>query len=228
MSNRLAFEAISRKKSGTAESRRKRLAGLVPGVVYGAGEDNANIQMDHNKILHAIEKEAFHSSILDLTIDGNLEQVVLRDVQLHPASDVKVIHVDFMRVSRREKLTMNIPIHFSGEEECYGVRMEEGMITRAFNDFDVLCLPADLPEYIDIDVTDLKLGESISYIDLTLPEGVESSYLNSGGDETAVIVSCSAQIVAVEEDKLEDDLEGEEGAETAEGEDAAAEEGDEA
>ncbi|MFT5258490.1 MAG: large subunit ribosomal protein L25 [Saprospiraceae bacterium] len=207
MSNRLAFEAISRKKSGTAESRRKRHAGLVPGVVYGAGEDNANIQMDHNKILNAIEKEAFHSSILDLTIDGALEQVILRDVQMHPASDVKVIHVDFMRVSRKEKLTMNIPIRFTGEEESYGVRMESGMITKAFNDFDVSCLPADLPEFIEIDVTDLKLGESVSYADLKLPEGVESPYLISGGDESAVIVSCSSQIVEVAEEEGEDEVE---------------------
>ncbi len=228
MSNRLSFEAISRKKTGTGESRRKRHAGLVPGVVYGAGEDNANIQMDHNKILNAIEKEAFHSSILDLSIDGENEQVVLRDVQMHPASDVKVIHVDFMRVSRREKLTMNIPIHFSGEEESYGVRMESGMITKAFNDFDVVCLPADLPEYIEIDVTDLKLGESISYGDLKLPEGVESSYLNSGGDETAVIVACSAQIVAEEEPEEDVDAQvDEEGAEAAEGEEEATEGGDE-
>lgn len=203
MSNRLAFEAISRKKIGTAESRRKRHAGLVPGVVYGAGEDNANIQMDHNKILHAIEKEAFHSSILDLTIDGTLEQVVLRDVQMHPASDVKVIHVDFMRVNRKEKLTMNIPIHFSGEENCHGVKMESGMITRAFNDFDVVCLPANLPEYIEIDVSGLRLGESVAYADLKLPDGVESAYLNSGGDETAVIVSCSAQITASAADKAD-------------------------
>lgn len=221
MSNRLSFEAISRNKTGTSESRRKRHAGLVPGVVYGAGEDNANIQMEHNKILNAIEKEAFHSSILELSIDGANEQVVLREVQMYPASDAKVIHVDFMRVSRREKLTMSIPIHFSGEEECYGVRMESAMITRAFNDFDVVCLPADLPEYIEIDVTDLKLGESIAYADLKLPEGVESSYLNSGGDETAVIVACSAQIVAVEPEDEEVEVAEEEGG------DDAAEGGDE-
>lgn len=219
MSNQLAFDAISRQKSGTSESRRKRHAGLVPGVVYGAGEDNANIQMDHNKILNALEKDAFHSSILQLTIDGNTEKVVLRDVQMHPASDVKVMHVDFMRVSRKEKLTMNIPIRFTGEEECVGVRMEKGMITRAFNDFDVVCLPDDLPEFIEIDVSELHLGDSISYADLNLPEGVESSYLISGGDETAVIVSCSAQIVAVEEEEEVEGEEGEEGAEveTAEG-----------
>ncbi len=209
----IVIDAESRVRSSTSAVRRMRHEGLVPGVVYGADEDNVNIKMDHNKILHSLENETFHSSILDLKIDGNSEKVILRDYDVHPASDVKIMHVDFQRVSRKEKLSMTVPFHFLGEEECEGISIDGGILARVHNDIDIVCLPADLPEYIDIDISKLRLGDSISLGEVVLPEGVESQILNADGDATQAIVSIAAPQVEVEPEVEEEVLEGEEGEE---------------
>ena len=228
---KIVINAESRVRSSTSDVRRMRREGLVPGIVYGAEEDNVNIKMDHNKILHNLENETFHSSILELKVDGESENVILRDYQVHPASDVKVMHIDFQRVSRKQKLSMTIPFHFTGEEECEGVSVDEGVISRIMNDLDIVCLPADLPEYIEVDVSKLRMGDSISLGDIQLPEGVESQILNADGDPDQAVVQVSAPIVEVEPEPEEEVLEGEEGeegdAEEGEGDDAAAE-GDDA
>ncbi len=196
----------------------------MPGIVYGAGEANVNVAMDHNYILHNLENEAFHSSILELVINGESEKAVLRDVQLHPASDVKVLHVDFMRVSRKEKLTMTVPIHLVGAEECVGVKIEGGVIFQVMADIDVTCLPDDLPEYIEVDLTEMKIHDSVSLGALELPKRVESTTLVSGGDPDAMVVTINAPR-AVEEEEAED-VGADAGEETAEGE-VAEEAGDE-
>ena len=192
MSKHLVVEADSRERNGTAAVRRMRHEGLVPGVVYGADEDNANIKMDHNKILHALETEAFHSSILELKIDGDSEKVVLRDYQVHPASDVKIMHIDFQRVSRKEKLSMTIPLHFTGEEESDGIKLDGGLVSHIMNELDVVCLPADLPEYIEVSIADMRLRDTLTLSDLNLPEGVESQIMISGGDEHQAVVHMGA------------------------------------
>ncbi len=224
---KIVIEAESRARSSTSDVRRMRREGLVPGVVYGAEDDNVNIKMDHNKILHSLENETFHSSILELNIDGESENVVLRDYQVHPASDVKIMHVDFQRVSRKQKLSMTVPFHFIGEDDCIGVKQDEGVLSRIMNDLDIVCLPADLPEFIEVDVTNLHLGDSISLGEVKLPEGVESQILNADGDPDQAVVQVSAPIVEVEPEPEEELLEGEEGEEGAEGE-GGAEEGAEA
>lgn len=208
MSN-IVIDAESRVRSSTSAVRRLRREGLVPGVVYGGEGENVNIKMDHNKILHSLEKEAFHSTILELKIDGKAEKVILRDYDVHPASDVKVMHVDFQRVSRKDKLNMTVPLHFIGEDECKGVRLEGGVIAHLLNDLDIVCLPSDLPEYIEVDVTELGMGESISLGELKLPEGVESQLLNAGGDpEQMVAHVTTAHVEAVEpEEGLEEGAE---------------------
>ncbi len=208
MSKHLVVEADSRERNGTAAVRRMRHEGLVPGVVYGAEEENANIKMDHNKILHALETEAFHSSILELKIDGKSEKVVLRDYQVHPASDVKIMHIDFQRVSRKEKIHMTVPVHFTGEEECDGIKLDGGIVSHILNDIDVVCLPADLPEYIEVSIAAMRLGDTLTLADLNLPEGVESQIVVSGGDEHQAVVHVSAA----------------KGGPTADADDAAAEE----
>lgn len=192
MSKHLVVEADSRERNGTSAVRRMRHEGLVPGVVYGADEENANIKMDHNKIFHALENEAFHSSILELKINGASEKVVLRDYQVHPASDVRIMHIDFQRVSRKEKLSMTIPLHFTGEEECDGIKLDGGLVSHIMNDLDVVCLPADLPEYIEVSIADMRLGDTQTLADLKLPEGVESQIVISGGDEHQAVVHIGA------------------------------------
>lgn len=203
MSKRIKIECDTRKRSGTSSVRQLRREGRVPGIVYGAGEANVNVAMDHNYILHNLENEAFHSSILELVINGEAEKAVLRDVQLHPASDVRVMHVDFMRVSRKEKLTMTIPIHFLNADDSAGVKLEGGVIFQVMNDLDVTCLPDDLPEAIEIDLSEMKIGDSISLGALKLPDGVESATLISGGDPEAMIVSLNAPRAESEEDDEE-------------------------
>jgi large subunit ribosomal protein L25 len=224
MSN-IVINAESRVRSSTSAVRRMRREGLVPGVVYGADEDNVNIKMDHNKILHKLEEEAFHSSILELKVDGKSEQVILRDYDVHPASDVRIMHVDFQRVSRKEKLSMTVPLHFTGEEECEGVSVDGGIISRIMNDLDIVCLPADLPEYIAVDISGLRLGDSVTLAEVILPEGVESQILNADGDETQAVLHIAAPQVEVEPEPEEEGIEGEEVVEGEEdGEEAASDE----
>ena len=197
MSN-IVIDAESRVRSSTSAVRRMRREGLVPGIVYGGEDENVNIKMDHNKILHSLEEEAFHSSILELNIDGKAEKVILRAYDVHPASDVKIMHVDFQRVSRKDKLSMTVPLHFTGEEECEGVTMDGGIVSRIMNDLDIVCLPADLPEYIAVDISGLRMGESIALGEVVLPEGVESQILNADGDAEQMVVHIAAPQAEVE------------------------------
>ena len=222
MSN-IVIDAESRLRSSTSAVRRMRREGLVPGIVYGGEDENVNIKMDHNKILHSLEEEAFHSTILELKVDGKSEKVILRDYDVHPASDVKIMHVDFQRVSRKDKLSMTIPLHFTGEEECEGITIDGGIASHIMNDLDIVCLPADLPEYIAVDISSLRLGDSISLSDVVLPEGVESQILNADGDASQLVVHIAAPQVEVEPEDEEEVVEGEEGAEEG-AEDATSEE----
>lgn len=207
---KIVINAESRARSSTNAVRRMRREGLVPGIVYGAEEDNVNIKMDHNKILHNLENETFHSSILELNIDGESENVILRDYEVHPASDVRIMHVDFQRVSRKQKLSMTVPFHFIGEEDCVGVKDDAGVLSRIMNDLDIICLPADLPEYIEVDVSALHLGDSITLGSIQLPEGVESQILNADGDPDQGVVQVSTPVVETEPEPEDEVLEGEE------------------
>ena len=218
MSN-IVINAESRVRSSTSAVRRLRREGLVPGIVYGGEDANVNIKMDHNKIMHSLEEEAFHSSILELNIDGTSEKVILRDYDVHPASDVKIMHVDFQRVSRKDKLSMTVPMHFIGEEECDGIKLDGGIVSHIMNDLDIVCLPADLPEYIAVDISGLRMGDSISLGEVVLPEGVESQILNAEGDASQMVVHIAApqaEVEPVEEDAVEAEDGAEEGAETDE------------
>lgn len=219
---KIVINADSRARSSTSAVRRMRHEGLVPGIVYGAEADNVNIKMDHNKILHLLDNETFHSSILELNIDGSSENVILRDYDVHPASDVRVMHVDFQRVSQKQKLSMTVPFHFTGEEECVGITQDGGIISRIMNDLDIVCLPADLPEYIELDVSQLNLGDSITLGEVKLPEGVESQILNADGDPSQAVVQISAPTIEVEpepDEGIDGDIDGE----SAEGESTDAE-----
>ena len=171
MSTGFELSAQTRGTTGKAEARRMRRNDLVPGIIYGAGKEPAMITLEHDKILHALEHEAFYSHILDIKLDGKSESVVLKDVQRHVFKP-KIVHVDFLRVSATEKLTMHIPLHYLGEEESAGVK-EGGVISKLMTDIEVRCLPKDLPEFIEVDITHVGLDESLHISDIKLPQGVE-------------------------------------------------------
>ena len=174
MSANFIVEAEVRTGSGTAASRRARRAGMVPMVVYGGGEDEQYLLVDHNKIVHQLEVEAFHSALVQLKVEGDLQRAVLRDVQWHPYK-AQVMHLDFQRVSRKDTITMTVPFHFKGEEDAPGVKLENGIMSHTMTSVDVTCLGIDLPEYIEVDCTELGKGESINLGSIELPEGVEFS-----------------------------------------------------
>lgn len=163
--------AFSRNSNGTGPARRMRKTGRVPGVVYGAGKDSQAIELDHNALARHLKMEAFHASILDMTVEGSREKVLLRDVQMHPWR-AEVLHVDFQRVAADRKIHMKVPLHFINAETCPGVK-EGGIVSHVMNDVDVQCLPADLPEFIEVDLGAMDINQSIHVTELSIPNGVE-------------------------------------------------------
>ena len=170
----MALEVIaqSRKQQGTGASRRLRNSGKVPGIVYGGKTGAVTIELDHNALFHALRNEKFHASILDLTLDGAKEQVLLRAVNMHPFK-VQVQHIDFQRVSADEKIHMRVPLHFVNADASPAVKLGGAMVSHVMNDVEVRCLPADLPEYIEVDLSTIEVGHSVHIRDLNLPAGVE-------------------------------------------------------
>ena len=167
---KIEISATSRKAQGTGASRRLRKAGRVPGIVYGNTEP-VMIDLDHNNLYHALRKEAFHASILTLDNEGKKEQVLLRDFQMHPFRQ-QVMHIDFERVLADKKIHMKVPLHFTNADSAPGVK-SGGVISHVLSDLNIACLPADLPEYIEVDIANLSLGHSIHVSDVKLPKGLE-------------------------------------------------------
>jgi len=160
-----------RKEQGTGASRRLRIAGQTPGIVYGGTAAPVNIALDHNALYHALKKETFHASILDLEIEGKVEQVLLRDFQVHAFKQL-VLHVDFQRVDASQKLHTKVPLHFVNAEISPAVKLSSGIVSHVQSDLDVQCLPKNLPEFIEVDLANLQVGQSIHLADLKLPVGV--------------------------------------------------------
>lgn len=169
----MKFVAFERKLQGTGASRRLRNAGKVPGIVYGGEGEPQLIELDHNALWHAVKKEAFHSSILDMELGGASSKVLLRDLQFHPYKQL-ILHIDFQRVSAKTKIHMKIPVHFTGEEESPAVKTDKCLINQVVTELEVSCLPADLPESITVDLSKLEKGASVTLKDITLPKGVEA------------------------------------------------------
>jgi len=164
--------AISREAQGTGASRRLRRAGRVPAIIYGGSTAPAVIELDHNNLFHALRKEAFHSSILELEVDGKpAEKVLLRDVQMHPFRAL-VLHVDFQRISADTKIHVKVPLHFINAEVSPAVKLSAAVISHVLTELDVSCLPGALPEFIEVDLANLTAGASVHVSDLKLPEGV--------------------------------------------------------
>ena len=167
----MKFVAFERAKQGTGASRRLRNTGRTPGIVYGGTAEPSLIELDHNALWHALKKEAFHSSILDMELAGQTAKVLLRDVQYHPFKQL-VLHVDFQRVDANTKLHMKVPLHFSGQEASPAVKTDQCLVNLVVTELEVSCLPADLPEFIAVDLSGLKKGTSLHLNDITLPKGV--------------------------------------------------------
>lgn len=179
--------ASSRTVQGSGASRRLRRSGKVPGIVYGAKKSPVNIEMDHNPILLALKVESFHSSILDLEIDGKSEQVLLRDYQMHPYKPL-VQHVDFQRIDANAKLQTKVPLHFKNQDVSPAVKMSGAMVSHVMNDVLITCLPKDLPEFIEVDLSTLTVGHSVHVRDLVMPAGV-TPVLHAGENPTVVTVA---------------------------------------
>lgn len=170
----MQFELIaqSRTLQGTSASRRLRRASKVPGIVYGGEAAPQTIEVDHNGLLLKLKKEAFHSSIITLVIDGKKEPVLLRNTQMHAYKPL-VLHVDFQRVDATHELHIKVPLHFTNEEIAPGVKLNGGLVNHVMTEVDVHCLPKDLPEFIEVDLAALNVGDSIHLSQLKLPNGVK-------------------------------------------------------
>lgn len=211
MSTSFELSAELRDTSGTNESRRMRREGKVPAIVYGAGKESRKIFVDHEEVYHNLEVEAFHSAIISLRTSEVQQDVILRDVQMHPFKP-RVLHVDFQRVKATEKLHMNVPLHFEGAESAPGVKIDAGIMSYLMTELDVTCLPRDLPEYIVVDVSELGLNESIHLSEVTLPEGVElTTALDPEGEDPGVVNITPAKIHEEEVETEEEEFGVEEG-----------------
>ena len=216
--------AESRGDTGKGASRRLRKSEIVPAIVYGAKKAALSIQLKHSDVLKSSSQESFYSQILDLSIDGKVERVVLKDMQRHPYRPF-VMHMDFQRVDESAALTIRIPVHFLNEEDCIGVKQEGGVIARLMTEIEITCLPKDLPESIEVDVANLSVGDAVHLADLVLPDGVEITSMTSGGDGAAAIVQVAMPRMVEEEE--EPDSEEVDGAdEASDGEDTATEDPD--
>ncbi len=181
--------AYTRAEIGTGASRRLRAAGMAPGIVYGGNSEPVNIKLDHNALFYALKREAFHSSILDLEIDGKEEKVLLRDFQVHAYKPI-VLHVDFQRVDANQKITVKVPLHYINEEISPAAKT--GIVHHATTELEISCLPANLPSFIEVDLANLDVGQAIHLADLKLPEGVSAT----SHDESKPIVTATVANVA--------------------------------
>jgi large subunit ribosomal protein L25 len=195
----MAIEITARKREtqGTGAARRLRRKGLVPGIVYGGEKDALNIEVDHQALYLNLRNERFHASILTLEVSGAKEQVLLRSVNMHPYKP-QVQHVDFQRVQKNKKLHMKVPLHFVNAEKSPGVKDQGGVVSHVVNELDISCLPDDLPEFVEVDLGGLAVGNSIHARDLALPKGVE---LAIGKTENPVIATVVVPTLVTEEEE---------------------------
>ncbi len=187
--------AFARKEQGSGASRRLRNAGQTPGIIYGGSSAPVNITLDHNALYHALKKETFHSSILDMEIDGKSEQVLLRDFQVHAYKQL-VLHADFQRVDAKQKIHVKVPLHFVNAEISPAVKLSSGIISHVMTELDITCLPKDLPEFVEVDLANIEVGNSIHLSDIKLPQGVTA--VMHGGQENPTIATASIPAGKVE------------------------------
>ena len=217
MSEDFELSCSVREDMGKGASRRlRRLSESIPAILYGGDKDPASLTIAHKDIAKATESEAFFSQIITLKIGSKKEKAVVKALQRHPAKPF-ILHADFLRVSDKQAITVKVPIHFLNEDKCPGVKIGGGNILKTLNEIEVSCLPKDLPEYIEVDMLEVELGESVHLSDITLPEGVISVALSIGeeNDLSVAIVQAPRGIAEDEEatsgeDGTEDQSDGEE------------------
>jgi large subunit ribosomal protein L25 len=195
---KIEIKAEPRSLQGTGASRRLRRESKVPGILYGAGKDAQPIQLDHKELFFKLKMEAFHASILDMEIGADKMQVLLRDYQMHPFKQM-ILHADFQRVAADRKIHMKVPLHFKNGDIAPGVKVAGGAVQHIVNDIDITCLPKDLPEFIEVDLSELQAGHSIHVSAMKLPAGVESTKLSKGDDITVATIVMTRAMSAEDE-----------------------------
>ena len=203
------FDLIAgiREDQGKGASRRLRHQGKVPAIIYGAGRPPRSLSFDHNKVLKQLENESFYSSVLNIKVGEKSQPAILKDMQRHPAKP-RIMHLDFQRIVEDDVIKMNVPLHFTGEEVAPGVKLGGGKVSHLMSDVEVVCLPKHLPEFLDVDVSELELDAMLSMSDIKLPEGVEIPALAQGPEADRPIVSIHViKAVVIEEEEAEGEAE---------------------
>ncbi len=208
------LSAQPREETGTSAMRKMRRAGQLPGVVYGAGGDTVPITLSSLEVSRHLEHEAFYSHVLSLKLNGKKEQVILRSVQRHPVRSDMLLHIDLQRISKDAKIRMTVPLHFVGEDMAPGVKEQSGLFSHLMTEVEVSCLPSDLPEFIEVDVSELHIGEPVHLSNLAVPEGLELVELSHGHDHAVVIINVRREQLEGQEVEAEEP-EGEEAEEQA-------------
>ncbi len=188
----MKFVAFERAKQGTGASRRLRITGRTPGIVYGGAAEPTLIELDHNALWHALKKEAFHASVLQMEFNGKTTEVLLRDVQYHPYKQL-VLHIDFQRIDANTKMHKKVPLHYSGEENSPAVKQDQCLINHIATELEVSCMPKDLPEFIAVDLSGLTKGHSLHVNDITLPAGVTAVTHGKANPVLVAVVATKAE-----------------------------------
>ena len=212
MSEEFNLIAEMRDDQGKGASRRLRRQGKVPAIIYGAGREPRSLMFDHNKVLQQLEDPSFYSSILNIKVGDKSRAAVVKDIQRHPAKR-RILHIDLQRIVEDEKIKMQIPIHYLGEEEAVGVKLGGGTVSKLMTELEISCLPKDLPEFLEVDISELELDQMLNVSDINLPEGTEISELLI--EQNPAIVSIQEIKEIIEEDIEDEDTEGESEADDA-------------
>ena len=205
MSEQVNLNAVDRESEGKSTSRKLRREGSVPAVIYGGDQDPIRISILEKDISKASEIPGFATQILNISLDGKEQNVIVKELQRHPATQ-RVLHADLQRVNPDTKISISVPVRFIGEDTCIGVKMHGGAISRLINDIDITCLASNLPEYLEVDISELDVGDSIFLSSLSLPEGVEIPSLALGEDRDQAVVSVTeAKVLDIEPEVVETD-----------------------
>lgn len=193
----IEISANNRTLQGKGASRRLRVCGKLPGIIYGGKNPAQAIELDHNRLYHKLKLEAFHASILSINLEGKKEQVLLRDLQMHPFKP-QVLHIDFQRVDQNKKIHMKVPLHFVNADVSPGVKISGGIVSHVLTELDISCLPKDLPEFIQVDLIELAANNSVHLSDLKMPDGVEIPALTKGGNSAVATIVIPRAVVSEE------------------------------
>ena len=203
MSEQVNLNAVGRETEGKSSSRQLRRNGSVPAIIYGGDKDPLRISILEKDITKASEVPGFATQILNINLSGDEQNVIVKEIQRHPATQ-RVLHADLLRVNPDTKISLSVPVRFINEEICIGVKMHGGAISRLINNIDINCLASNLPEYLEVDVAELDVGDSVFLSSLNLPEGVEIPSLALGEDRDQAVVSITeAKVLDIEPEIVE-------------------------